>query len=92
MYKIFADLARPANNHMSSGGAARGESMQYRDALVQQRVRCIAEKFQERTANEVEPLSRERIREIIQGIVAELENGGQRDEVAGPQAPQVSRA
>jgi len=50
---------------------ASGESigMHYRDALPQQRARCIAEMFHERTANESEPLSRER----IQGIVAELE-------------------
>lgn len=54
---------------------ASGESigMQYRDALPQQRARCIAEMFHERTANESEPLSRERIRQVIQGIVAELE-------------------
>ena len=47
--------------------------MQYRDALPQQRARCIAEMFNERTANEAEPLSRERIREVIKGILAELE-------------------
>lgn len=53
--------------------------MQYRDVLLQQRVRCIAEKFQERTANEAEPLSRERIREIIQGIVSDLDEEQRRD-------------
>lgn len=47
--------------------------MQYRDLLLQLRARCIAVKFQQRTANEVETLSRERIREIIQGVVAELD-------------------
>ena len=54
---------------------ASGESigMQYRDALPEQRARCIADRFHERTANESEPLSRERIRQIIQGIIAELE-------------------
>jgi hypothetical protein len=54
---------------------ASGESigMQYRDALPQQRARCIAEMFDERTADESEPLSRERIRQVIQRIVAELE-------------------
>ena len=54
---------------------ASGESigMQYRDALPQQRAGCIAEMFHERTADESEPLSRERIRQVIQGIVAELE-------------------
>ena len=53
--------------------------MQYRDVLLQQRVRCIAEKFQERTANEAEPLSRERIREIIQGIVSDLDEERRRE-------------
>ena len=47
--------------------------MQYRDALPEQRARCIADMFHERTANESEPLSRERIWQVIQGIVAELE-------------------
>lgn len=47
--------------------------MQYQDALLEQRARCIAERFRERTANDVEPLSRERIREVIQGILADLE-------------------
>ena len=60
--------------------------MQYRDALLQQRARCIAEEFQQRTANETEPLSRQRIREIIQRIVADIEEE-ERD-----QAPQISRA
>lgn len=62
---------------------ASGESigMQYRDALPQQRARCIADLFHERTANESEPLSRERIRQVIQGIVAELGEQG-RDESA----------
>lgn len=55
--------------------AASGESfgMQYRDALPEQRARCIVDMFRERTANELEPLSRERIQQVIQGIVAELE-------------------
>lgn len=47
--------------------------MQNRDVLLQQRVRCIAEQFQERTANEAEPLSRERVREVIQRIVSDLD-------------------
>lgn len=47
--------------------------MQYRDLLLQLRARCIAVKFRERTAVEAEPLSRERIREIIHGIVVDLE-------------------
>lgn len=47
--------------------------MQYRDVLLQQRARCIAEKFQQRTANETEPLSRDRICEVIRRIVADLE-------------------
>jgi hypothetical protein len=50
--------------------------------LLQQRARCIAEKFQERTASEAEPLSRERVREIIQRIVADLDDA-QRCESAG---------
>jgi hypothetical protein len=55
--------------------------MQYRDALPQQRARCIAEMFHERTADESQPLSRERIRQVIQRIVAELEEQS-RDESA----------
>jgi hypothetical protein len=69
--------------------------MQNRDVLLQQRVRCIAAKFQERTAGEAEPLSRERIREVIRGIVAELQEEREReppDEIAPPQAPQTSPA
>lgn len=53
--------------------------MQDRDSLLEQRARCIAKMFDERTANEAEPLSRERIREVIQGIVAELEEGRRRE-------------
>lgn len=55
--------------------SANGESigMQYRDALPEQRARCIADMFHERTANESEPLSRARIQQVIQAIVAELE-------------------
>ena len=62
---------------------ASGESigMQYRDALPEQRAHCIADMFHERTANESEPLSRERILQVIQGIVAELEEEN-RDESA----------
>lgn len=62
---------------------ASGESigMQYRDALPEQRARCIAEMFHERTANESEPLSRERVRQVIQGIVTEIEEEN-RDESA----------
>ncbi len=73
--------------------------MQYRDVLLQQRVRCIAEKFQERTANEAEPLSRDRILEVIRAIVADLEGELRREAVRQPrdraarnQAPQISRA
>ena len=47
--------------------------IQNRDVLLQQRARCIADKFQQRTANEAEPLSRERVREVIQTIVADLD-------------------
>ena len=53
--------------------------MQDRDRLFEQRARCIAELFDERTANDSEPLSRERIREVIQGIVAELEEERRRE-------------
>ena len=62
---------------------ASGESigMQYRDALPEQRARCIADMFHERTANESEPLSRERVRQVIQGILAELDEEN-RDESA----------
>lgn len=69
--------------------------MQNRDALLQQRVRCIAEKFQERTANEAEPIPRERIREVIQGILADLDEERRHEaeeELGQPQAPQTSRA
>lgn len=55
--------------------------MQYRDTLPEQWARSIADMFHERTANESEPLSRERIQQVIQGIVAELEEEG-RDESA----------
>lgn len=47
--------------------------MQNRDVLLRQRVRSIAERFQERTASEAEPLSRERVREVIQRIVTDLD-------------------
>jgi hypothetical protein len=53
--------------------------MQSRDVLLRQRVRCIAEKFQQRTANEAEPLSRERVREVIQRIVADLDEERRRE-------------
>jgi hypothetical protein len=53
--------------------------MQNRDVLLQQRARCIAEKFQERTASEAEPLSRERVREVIQRIVADLDDAQRRE-------------
>jgi hypothetical protein len=56
--------------------------MQDRDALLQQRARCIAEMFNERTANDLEPLSRERIREVIKGIIADLEEARRRESVA----------
>ncbi len=47
--------------------------MHDRDLLLQQRARCIKKMFDERTVNDTEPLSRERIRDVIQGIVMELE-------------------
>lgn len=53
--------------------------MQDRDLLLQQRARCIKEMFDERTASDTEPLSRERIREVIQGIVTELEEERRRE-------------
>lgn len=53
--------------------------MPYSDWMLEQRARCIAEKFCERTVNESEPLSRERIREVIQGIIAELEEERRRE-------------
>lgn len=53
--------------------------MRYDDVLLETRARRIAEKFCDRTANESEPLSRERIREVIQGIVAELEEERRRE-------------
>jgi hypothetical protein len=53
--------------------------MQDRDLLLQQRARCIREMFDERTATDIEPLSRERIREVIQGIVTELEEERRRE-------------
>jgi hypothetical protein len=56
--------------------------MPYRDMLLEQRARCIAERFCERTVGELEPLSRERIREVIQGIIAELEEERKRESEA----------
>lgn len=47
--------------------------MQYRDELLQQRVRCIVEKFEQRTANEPGPLSRARVAEVIGQVVADIE-------------------
>lgn len=47
--------------------------MQYRDELLQQRVRCIVEKFEQRTASDPGPLSRERIAQVIGQVVADLE-------------------
>jgi len=63
---------------------ASGESigMQYRDALPEQRARCIADMFRERTASESEPLSRERIQQVIRRIVAELEEENRDDSAA----------
>jgi len=53
--------------------------MHDRDRLFEQRARHIAEMFGERTASEPEPLSRERIREVIQGILADLEEERRRE-------------
>jgi hypothetical protein len=53
--------------------------MQNRDVLLQQRVRCITERFQERTANEAEPLSRERVREVLEKIIADLDEEHRRE-------------
>ena len=53
--------------------------MPYGDVLLEERARYIAERFCERTVNESEPLSRERIREVIQGIIAELEEERKRE-------------
>lgn len=47
--------------------------MQDRDRLLQQRVLCIVETFHQRTANDSAPLSRERIREVMGQVIAELE-------------------
>jgi len=47
--------------------------MQDRDRLLQQRVLCIVETFHQRTASDPAPLSRERIREVMGQVVAELE-------------------
>lgn len=46
--------------------------MQSGDVPLQQRVRCIVRMFGERTANEPAPLSRERIRQVIEQVVLEL--------------------
>jgi len=53
--------------------------MPYSDVPLEQRARRIAEMFHERTVDESEPISRERIREVIQGIVAELEEQPRRE-------------
>lgn len=53
--------------------------MPYSDVLLEERARYIAERFRERTVNESEPLSRERIREVVQGIIAELEEERKRE-------------
>ena len=47
--------------------------MQYRDEPLQQRVRSIVEKFEQRTANEPGPLSRARIAQVMGQVVADIE-------------------
>lgn len=47
--------------------------MQYDNELLRQRVLRIVETFRERTANEPNPLSRERVREVIEQVVTEHE-------------------
>lgn len=53
--------------------------MQHPDVPLQQRVRCIVEMFGERAANETAPLSRERIRQIIEQVVAEIDEERRRE-------------
>lgn len=52
--------------------------MQYDNELLRQRVLRIVETFRERTADEADPLSRERIREVIEQVVTEHEEERQR--------------
>src|SRR6185312_13142852 len=68
-------LPRTAGRYHMAAAAARGGRLQIqnRDELLQQRARRIADRFQERTADEAQPLSRERVREVIQTIVAALD-------------------
>jgi len=61
--------------------------MQYRDAPLQQRVHCIVRMFDERTANEPAPLSRERIRQVIEQVVMELEEERRREVGSGLSLP-----
>jgi hypothetical protein len=74
VYKVPA-WPSAGGNHLAAT-AARGDRLQIqnRDVPLQQRARCIAQKFQERTANEAEPLSRERIQAVIRKIVADLDD------------------
>lgn len=53
--------------------------MQYANELLRQRVLRIVEMFRARTANEPDPLSRERIREVIEQVIAEHEEELPRD-------------
>lgn len=61
--------------------------MQYRDELLQQRVRCIVEKFEQRTANEPGPLSRARVAQVIGQVVADIEEERRGDPHAQPAPP-----
>lgn len=53
--------------------------MRHDNELLRQRVLRIVDTFRERTADEPYPLSRERIREVIEQVVAEHEEERQRE-------------
>ena len=53
--------------------------MQHPELPIQQRVRSIVRMFDERTANESAPLSRERIRQVIEQVVAAVDEQRRRE-------------
>lgn len=61
--------------------------MRYRDELLQQRVRCIVEKFEQRTASEPAPMSRARIAQVIGQVVADMEEERRREADAPAPTP-----
>lgn len=56
--------------------------MQHPELPLQQRVRSIVRMFDERTAHEPSPLSRERIRQVIEQVVAAVDAERRRESEA----------